>query len=110
MVYTAQSFIDITLQGLAAAVRFCYPLQIKNKLGQPLYGMIENGLFGTKIVSGILTGVRFTEDKPVYEISFGLNKWWCSEIAYTIPDLLKPLKLADLNRIKETHGLKIKYN
>ncbi len=40
-------------------------------IGKPKYGILENGIFGTRIVSGIVTGVRFTEDKPVYELSFG---------------------------------------
>lgn len=44
-------------------------------IGTPKYGIIENGIFGTRIISGIVTGVRFTEDKPVYEISFGKDKW-----------------------------------
>ena len=40
-------------------------------IGKAKYGIIENGIFGTRIISGIVTGVRYTEDKPIYEISFG---------------------------------------
>ncbi len=79
-------------------------------IGKPKYGIIENGIFGTRIISGIVTGVRFTEEKPVYEISFGKDKWWTSEITDNIDDIFKALKLASIERIKETHGLKIKYN
>ena len=79
-------------------------------IGKPKYGIIENGIFGTKIVSGIITGVRFTEDKPVYEISFGKNSWWTSEITDSIDDVFKALKLLSLERVKEAHGLTIKYN
>ena len=80
------------------------------KIGKPMYGIIDNGLWGAKIISGIVTGKRFTEDKPVYEISFGKNSWWTSEITDNPEDILKSLKLADLDRIKETHGLKIKFD
>lgn len=78
-------------------------------IGKPMYGIIDNGLWGAKIISGIVTGKRFTEDKPVYEISFGKNSWWTSEITDDPQEILKHLKLADLERIKETHGLKIKF-
>jgi len=78
-------------------------------IGQPRYGLIDSGLFGVKIVSGIVTGIKYTEDKPVYEISFGNNKWWTSEITNNVEEIGKMFNLASLERIKETHGLKIKY-
>jgi len=78
-------------------------------IGKAKYGVIENGIFGTRIVSGIITGIRFTEDKPFYEISFGKDKWWTSEITDNIDDIFKVLKLVSLERVTETHGLKIKY-
>ena len=81
-----------------------------NEFGKPKYGIVENGIFGTRIVSGIVTGVRFTEDKPLYELSFGKDKVWTSDITDNVDDLPKMLKLVSLERIKETHGLKIKYN
>ena len=71
---------------------------------------MKTGYFGVRIVSGIVTGVRFTEDKPIYELSFGKDKWWTSEITDNIEDIFKVLNLVSLNRVKETHGLKIKYN
>jgi hypothetical protein len=81
-----------------------------NNIGMPKYGIITNGIFGTRIVSGIVTGVRFTEDKPIYELSFGKDKWWTSEITDNIEDIFKVLNLVSLERVKTTHGLKIKYN
>ncbi len=78
-------------------------------LKEARYGIIENGIFGTRIISGIVTGVRFTDDKPFYEISFGKDKWWTSEITDNLEDILKALKLVSLDRVKETHGLKIKF-
>jgi hypothetical protein len=83
-------------------------MQNKN-IGKPKYGIIENGSFGTKIVSGIITGVSYTEDKPIYEISFGNDKWRTTEITESLEDIFKALKLVDLQRVVETHGLKIKY-
>ena len=78
-------------------------------IGQAKYGIIENGIFGTRIIAGIVTGVRFTEDKPMYELSFGKNKWWTFEITDNTDDIFKALKLASLDRVKETNGLRIKY-
>ena len=79
-------------------------------IGKPKYGILGSGLFDVRIVSGIVTGIRFTEDKPVYELSFGKNKWETTEITDNQEDIMKALKLAPLERIRETHGLKIKYN
>jgi hypothetical protein len=80
-----------------------------NNIGKPIYGIIENGAFGIRIISGIVTGIRFTDDKPIYEISFGKDKWWTAEITNNAEDVFKALKLASLDRVKETHGLTIKY-
>ena len=80
-----------------------------SEIGKPKYGIIENGAFGTRIVCGIVTGIRYTEDTPIYELSFGKDKWWVTEITENIDDIFRALKLASLDKIKETHGLKIKY-
>lgn len=66
------------------------------------YGIIESSIFGTRIFWGIVTGVRFTEDKPVYVLSFGKDKGWTSEITDNIEDILKILNLVSLDRVKET--------
>lgn len=80
------------------------------KMGKPMYGLINSGIFGVQIISGIVTGVRFTEDKPLYELSFGKSSWWTSEITDDQKNIPTMLKLAPLSRVSETHGLKIKYN
>ena len=33
-------------------------------IGMPKYGIIENGIFGTRIVSGIVTGIKSFIDFP----------------------------------------------
>lgn len=79
-------------------------------MGKPKYGIINSGIFGVTIVSGIVTGVSYTEDKPVYELSFGKDKWKTTEITDSLDEVFKALKIVSLDRIKETHGLKIKFN
>lgn len=79
-------------------------------IGKPKYGIIENGAFGVRIVSGIVTGVRYTEEKPIYELSFGKDRWQTTEITDNLQDVLDALKLVSLDRVNTTHGLKIKYN
>lgn len=86
------------------------PVDPKDNIGKPKYGIINSGLFGITIVSGIITGIKFTESLPLYEISFGKNTWWTSEITENQEDIVKFFKLASLERIENTHGLKIKYN
>jgi len=79
-------------------------------IGQARYGIIDSGIFGFRVISGIITGVQFTEEEPIYEISFGKNKWNTSKIFDNKDTLLSALNITSLERIKETHGLKIKYN
>ena len=79
-------------------------------IGKPRYGLLDNGLFGFRIVSGIVTGIRYTEDMPIYEISFGKDKWWTPEISDLPEKLFQSLNLTTLERIKETNDLKIKYD
>ena len=78
-------------------------------IGKPKYGVIDSGLFGLSVVAGIVTGIKFTEDKPVYQLSFGKNTYWTSNIADSKEEIIKFFNLASLERITETHGLKIKY-
>lgn len=78
-------------------------------IGKPKYGIIENGIFGTRIVSGIVTGIKYTENKPMYNISFGKDSWWTSEITDNVEDIFKALKLVSLERVVQSHGLLIKY-
>lgn len=81
----------------------------EKQIGLPKYGVIDNGVFGSRIVTGIVTGLRFTENEPLYELSFGKNSWWTSQIADNTDDLFKFFNLAPLERVKDTHGLQIKF-
>lgn len=83
---------------------------LKTIFGKARYGIIDSGIFGFRLISGIVTGIQFTEEDPIYEISFGKNKWNTTKIFDNINDLFLALNIAPLERVKETHGLKIKYN
>lgn len=78
-------------------------------IGKAMYGIIDNGVFGVKIVCGIVVGVRYTEDNPIYEIAFGSNSWKTKEITSNVNNILTFFNLASLERVKESHGLQIKY-
>ncbi|HSE99786.1 MAG TPA: hypothetical protein VLA48_02730 [Nitrososphaeraceae archaeon] len=83
--------------------------EILKHIGQPRYAIIDAGLFGVRIVSGIVVGFRFTEEEPIYEIAFGRDKWWSSIITDNTDDIISHLKLGSLERIRESHKLSIKY-
>ena len=83
---------------------------MKNEnIGKPKYGLVGNGIFSGRIVAGLVTGVQYTDDKPIYTIQFGNDSWQTSEITDSIEDLLKHLKIESLERVMLTHNLKIKY-
>lgn len=79
-------------------------------IGKPKYGIVDNGIFGATIVCGMVTGVSYTEEDRIYELSFGKNKWNTSVIADSIQDIFPCLKIKSLEQVENTHGLKIKYN
>lgn len=78
-------------------------------IGKAKHAVIDRNIFGCRIVSGIVTGVRFTEDKPLYCISMGRDSWWTEYIFDNLHDLVDSLDIVSLDRVMETHGLKIKY-
>ena len=82
----------------------------KVEWGKPYYGIVDSGVFGLRIISGILTGIRYTETSPVYELSFQRDKWWSSQITDKKEELMDMMKIGTLDRVKETHGLSIKYS
>jgi len=77
---------------------------------KPVYAIVDSGVFGLRIVSGIVTGKRYTEGEPVYTIQFGKDSWTSSQIAHSKEELVEMFELPELKRIRETHGLKIKYD
>ena len=79
-------------------------------IGKPKYGIIDTGVFGIRIIMGIVTGVQYTEDKPIYEISYGKDKWETTEITDDINVVISSLKLVSLDKIKQSHGLNVKFN
>lgn len=80
-------------------------------INKAVYGLQDNSIFGLKIISGVVVGTSYSEDAlPKYEISFGKNRVWVQNIAQSVEELIKLFNLADLKRVKETHGLKLKYD
>lgn len=82
-----------------------------SKVSKPHYGVIDNGVFGTRVVVGIITGFKFTENnKPVYELTLGANNYWTSDVTTDKNDILDLLKIGDLTYIHEAHKMQLKYN
>ena len=81
-----------------------------DKVGKASYGIFDNGIFGARIVAGIITGVRLTDDKPIYEITHEKNSWWVTDITDNRAQLLDMLKVAQLDAIQKTAKVKLKYH
>lgn len=84
---------------------------MESKINKAVYGITDNSIFGLKIVSGIVTGVSYSEEHPPrYEVTFGKNKVWVNKIAESKELLIEALNLADLKKVATTHQLTLKYN
>lgn len=90
--------------------RLVFTENYTDKIGKPAYGIVDNGIFGARIVAGIITGIRLNEDKPLYEISFDKNSWWVKDITDNREELLNMLKIAELDTIRNSANIKLKYN
>ena len=82
-----------------------------NKLNTEVYGILDNDVFGLRIVMGIVTGVEYTEDAPIYTIAFGKNKWRTSIVTSNKEHLLDLALLTPvLSRVRKVNNLKIKWD
>ena len=84
--------------------------QCISKIGKAHYGVIDNGAFGVKIVTGIVTGFTFEEtSKPNYQLTLGANKYWSKDITIEKDQILDFLKIADLQKVKESYIMQLRY-
>lgn len=90
--------------------RLVFTENYADKIGQAAYGITDNGIFGARIVAGIITGIRLTEDKPLYEISYEKNSWWVKDITDNRAELLDMLKVAQLDHIRKTAKINLKHH
>lgn len=90
--------------------RLVFTENYSDKIGQAVYGITDNGIFGARIVAGIITGIRLTEDKPLYEISYEKNSWWVKDITDNRAELLDMLKVAQLDHIRKTAKINLKHH
>ena len=92
------------------AKRFIYKDEkYSDRIGQAYYGITDNGIFGANIMAGIITGIRLTNDKPIYEITYGKSSVWTSKITKNRNELLDFLKIEELSKIKQTAKVEVKY-
>jgi hypothetical protein len=76
-------------------------------IGKPKYGLIDNKTFGFKIVTGIVSGIRYTESDPIYELSYKNNKWWTNKISDSYVELIENhLNIKSLSQIEFAHNIK----
>ena len=70
-------------------------------IGKPVHALDNKGVFGLRIISGIIIGIQFTHNKPKYCIGFGDNSVWVNNVAETKDELIELLNLPNLTDVKE---------
>lgn len=88
------------------------------KIGTPVYAIVTKGVFKQDLTYGIITGhwLNQTNEDPIliYKVEFGKDsKSINSEDVFTDKQMFIDrlvLDIPELSRVKETHGLKLKYN
>lgn len=77
-------------------------------MDKPIYAVVDAGVFGARIIAGIIIGIQFTNKKPVYCIGFGKNSVWTSNIAHNKEELLGLLEIPDLDKVAAA-GVEVKF-
>jgi len=68
--------------------------------GLPVYSVVDKGIFGLRVISGIIVGIQFTHTNPLYCIGFGDNSVWVSKIAKSKEEFLEMFELPNLDNVK----------
>lgn len=80
-----------------------------SNIGKAVYGVVDRGVYGLKVYAGIVIGVEFTEDLPIFTILSGNNKVKTTLICYNKEEVLEQLNLTPLERIQSINSFKLKY-
>lgn len=69
--------------------------------GTPVYGLVRDGVFGIRIICGIINGNQ-VRDKYYYSVVFGDNMFFIDEkdVFINPNDLYEALNLPSLERLK----------
>lgn len=70
------------------------------EFGTRVYGLVDRGTFGIRIVIGVIIGVEFTKDEPRYCLDHMGNKVWTSKVTEDREALLDMMELPKLHTAK----------
>jgi hypothetical protein len=82
---------------------------MESKINKPLYGLVDRGVFGVRIISGIVIGVQYTAKEPLYCIATENSSVWTSVVADDIDGLVKLLNIPSPKEILAKSKLNINF-
>lgn len=78
-------------------------------IGEVRYGIIDRGIFGLRFIVGLVTGVQYTKNDPIYKIEFEDNSYWTDKIADSEVKLIELMAIPTIEFISERHNIKVKF-
>lgn len=84
-------------------------MEVKN-MSKSIYGVVDSGVFGLRIVTGIVTGVQYTKTKPLFKIEYKDGSVWTDKVADNKDDLFKLMNVTPLEEVEKLLDLKIKFD
>lgn len=78
-------------------------------MSMPVYGVVDRGIFGVRVVTGIITGVQFTENLPLYKIEYKDGSVWTDKVTTDVNELLQLMQVTPLDSITKLLPLKTNY-
>lgn len=78
-------------------------------MNKPIYGVVDRGIFGVRVVTGIITGVQFTDNLPLYKIEYKDGSVWTDKVTDNVEKLLELMSVIPLKNIPNLLVLKTKF-
>lgn len=68
--------------------------------GTPVYAVANRGIFGFRVSTGIITGIRFTNNKPEFYVASNKESGWYTEITTDKNEILEMIEVPDLIQVQ----------
>lgn len=81
-----------------------------SKINTPLYGVVDRGIFGLRIIYGIVIGVQYTSNKPKYCIASDNSSVWTDNVSDSPEGLIELLNIPTPTEIVNKTKLDINFN
>lgn len=75
-------------------------LKEQKLFGTPVYAVANRGIFGFRVYTGIITGIRFTNSKPEFYVESNKESGWYTDVTTDKSEILEMIEIPDLFKVQ----------